>query len=171
MKTLEIELIQEGRISGLNGVLLGVATERGLRGTCLLGEMPHILIQFPFPKASLAVLRVFSSLASIELDTHELVEQSRIMDHNLGKLLSQVEKAMEQQQETAEEKEELAEEPIVEEEPGLAPEVERNIERLFELAKADRAKAYELKQELDRLNIFKEYEGRFLDLFRKPESQ
>jgi uncharacterized protein len=30
------------------------------------------------------------------------------------------------------------------------------------------AKAFELKQELDRLGVFKEYEDRFLDLFRDP---
>ncbi len=31
-------------------------------------------------------------------------------------------------------------------------------------------KAYELKSELDRLNVFQEYENRFLDLFKKPEA-
>ena len=32
----------------------------------------------------------------------------------------------------------------------------------------DRSRAFELKQELDRLEVFKEYEDRFLDLFKKP---
>lgn len=175
LKSLEIDLLEEGHISGLNGVLLGVAAERGLRGTCLLGEMPHIFAQLPFPKASLAVLRVFSSLAGIDLDTHELVEQARIMDHNLGQLLAQVENAMEQRQSEAEgegeEKSEFATEPTVEEEPGLAARDEQQIERLFAQAKRDRSKAYELKRELDRLNVFKDYEDRFLSLFRKPETE
>jgi hypothetical protein len=35
------------------------------------------------------------------------------------------------------------------------------------LAAKDRSKAFELKQELDRLGVFKEYEDRFLDLFKK----
>lgn len=171
LKSLEIELIEEGRINGLNGVLLGVAAERGLRGSCLLGEMPHIFTQFPFPKASLAVLRVFSSLAGIDIDTHELVEQAKIMDHNLGQLLSQVENAMGQKQSQEEEGEEFAEEPTVEDEPGLAPQDERHIERLFDQARQDRTKAYELKRELDRLKVFKDYEDRFLNLFRKPGSE
>jgi hypothetical protein len=34
----------------------------------------------------------------------------------------------------------------------------------------DRSKAYELKNELDRLDVFRDYEDRFLDLFKKAES-
>lgn len=169
LRSLDVELINDGQISGLNGVLLGVAAERGLRGTCLLGEMPHIFSQFPFPKASLAVLRVFTTLIGIDLDTHELAEQARIVDRNLGQLLAQVENAM-GKTEPREEQEEYSEEQFAkEEEPGLAPQDQSKIEQLFEQAARDRSKAYELKGELDRLNVFAEYEDRFLDLFRKAE--
>jgi len=44
----------------------------------------------------------------------------------------------------------------------------QRIEGLFEQAGKDRSKAFELKQELDRLGVFKEHEDRFLDLFKKP---
>ena len=171
LKSLEIELLEEGHIGGLNGILLGVAAERGLRGTCLLGEMPHIFAQLPFPKASLAVLRVFSTLAEFDLDTHELVEQARIMDHNLGQLLAQVEVQLEQQRSEGEEGEEFPTEPVVEEEPepGLSPHDKQRIEQLFQESTEDRSKAYELKRELDRLKVFKEYEDRFLNLFRKSK--
>ena len=40
------------------------------------------------------------------------------------------------------------------------------IEKLFNAAKADLSQAGELKKELDRWNIYKDYEDRFLDLFR-----
>jgi len=33
-------------------VLLGAAAESKLRGDCLLGEMPRMFAQLPFPKAS-----------------------------------------------------------------------------------------------------------------------
>ena len=46
--------------------------------------------------------------------------------------------------------------------------MQRQIEQLFEQALQDRSKAYELKRELDRLEVFGEYEDRFLDLFKKP---
>jgi hypothetical protein len=46
---------------------------------------------------------------------------------------------------------------------------QQRIERLFEQAGKDRSKAFELKQELDRLGVFKDYEDRFLDLFKEPD--
>src|SRR5262245_11235467 len=52
LKRLELELLHDGQIGGLNGVLLGAASEAGMPGICLLGEMPHIFSQLPFPKAS-----------------------------------------------------------------------------------------------------------------------
>jgi hypothetical protein len=40
---------------------------------------------------------------------------------------------------------------------------------MFEQARQDRSKAMELKRELDRHGVFKQYEDRFLDLFKKGE--
>ena len=48
------------------------------------------------------------------------------------------------------------------------PRTASRIEKLFRQASKDRSKAYELKRELDRLELYKEYEDRFLDLFQKP---
>ena len=61
-KRLDMKVLEEGQISGLNGVLLGIAADNGMRGGCLLGEMPSVFSQFPFPKASLAVLKAFSAM-------------------------------------------------------------------------------------------------------------
>ncbi|MEO8270240.1 MAG: hypothetical protein ABI557_11005 [Aureliella sp.] len=41
----------------------------------------------------------------------------------------------------------------------------QRIEALFEAAKNNRTRAYELKRELDQLRVFDDYEDRFLDLF------
>jgi hypothetical protein len=49
----------------------------------------------------------------------------------------------------------------------VAPPDVGRIEELFARAAKDRSKAFELKQELDRLGLFKQYEDRFLDLFKK----
>src|SRR5262252_7289191 len=72
LKRLELQILEDGQIGGLNGVLLGAAAEEGLRGACLLGEMPHIFSQLPFPKASLAILEVFTAMGKIDLDFTEL---------------------------------------------------------------------------------------------------
>ena len=166
LKRLELEILEDGHIGGLNGVLLGAAAEYELRGACLLGEMPHIFTQFPYPKASLAILEVFAKIAGIEIDLTELSEQVRDMEQKLGELLVQMKQAFEQQQAPAEE-DWVHQEPV--EEGGPPAEAIRNIEQLFERAHDDRSVAYELKRELDRLGVYHEYEDRFLDLFKKTE--
>jgi proteasome assembly chaperone (PAC2) family protein len=166
LKRLELEVLEDGHIGGLNGVLLGAAAESGLRGSCLLGEMPHIFGQLPFPKASLAILEVFTTITGIELDFAELSEQARMMEQQLGELLSRIEKAYGAQAPAEEE----GYSPEAPEENGLGSAEQQGIEELFERAQKDRSKAFELKQELDRLRVFKDYEDRFLDLFKKTDS-
>ncbi len=170
LKRYRLEIVKDGQIGGLNGVLLGAAAERSLQGACLLGEIPHIFAQFPFPKASLAVLEVFMKISGIELDLTELSAQAREMEERLGEILGQMEQAIAQQQQQpgAEIEEEGAESETFEPE-GIRPEDEKRLEELFTRARQDRSVAYELKRELDRLGVYGEYEDRFLDLFKKPE--
>ena len=177
LKRLELSLLDDGNIGGLNGVLLGAAVEAELGGACLLGEMPHIFAQLPFPKASHAILEVFTTLAGIDLDLGELAEQARMVEEQLGELLARVEEQNQAEAPGEEEEEEgFQVEPEAEEaaekEPvrkPAGPKRRAHIESLFEQATKDRSKAFELKQELDRLGLFAEYEDRFLDLFQKPE--
>jgi hypothetical protein len=145
-------------------VLLGAAAADGLRGTCLLGEMPHLFSQLPFPKASLAILEVFTAIAGIDLDLAELSDQAKAMEEQLGKLLARIEQTYGQQYPTKEE----TYGPEAAEEGRVSSSDRQRIEGLFEQAAKERSKAFELKQELDRLGVFKEYEDRFLDLFQKP---
>jgi uncharacterized protein len=168
LKKLNLQLLDEGPIGGLNGVLLGVAAEAGLRGACLLGEMPQVFAQLPFPKAAMSVLKVFTTIASIEIDFSELNQQARAMEQELTKILASVEQQM-QGNAPAEEEEEEQAFPPPDQDELLGAEDKQRIENLFEQAHQDRSKAYELKRELDRLNVFKDYENRFLDLFKKPE--
>lgn len=163
LKRLELEVLEDGNVGGLNGVLLGVALEKKLRGACLLGEMPQVFSQLPFPKASLAILEVFSTIAGIDIDLSELEEQGRAIEGQLGELLARLEDAYGQQTPA---EEESATVPPSEEE-HLSVVERRRIDQLFDEAARDRSKAFELKQELDRLGVFKEYEDRFLDLFKK----
>src|SRR5207248_10969183 len=91
LRQLELEVMNEGNIGGLNGVLLGAAAEAGLRGACLLGEMPHVFAQIPFPKASLAILEVFATMTGLELDFTELAEQAQVVEDQLAELLGDTE--------------------------------------------------------------------------------
>lgn len=167
LKRLQLVILEDGHIGGLNGVLLGVAAEKGLHGACLLGEMPHMFAQLPFPKASLGVLKAFAELAGISIDYTEMSEQAKHMDKELGKLLAQMEANNAEQQQAPADEETIPQEQL----PGdedIGPEDRDHIEQLFEQAGRDRSNAYELKRELDRLGLYKEYEDQFLDLFKKP---
>ncbi len=53
----------------------------------------------------------------------------------------------------------------------LPSSVKDKIEKLFAEATADLKKAHELKAELDKWNVYKDYEDRFLDLFRKAKDK
>ena len=161
LQKLELELLADGQISGLNGVLLGAAAELGIPGACLLGEMPHVFAQFPFPKASVAILRAFGALANIEIDLSELDEQAQAVEDKLGELLANVEQAMQAGESQPKPSE------FEGDDSGLSDEERALIEQLFEKAATDRAHAYELKRELDRLGVFADYEDRFLDLFQR----
>ncbi len=67
-------LMQRGNlhIAGLNGILLGVAKERGIDGICLLGEVPIYASRIQNPMAALAILEVLSKMLDIKIDTVEL---------------------------------------------------------------------------------------------------
>ena len=71
----------QGAITGLNGLLLGVAKKRGLEAICVMGEIPVYLQGFPlaYPKASKSVLEVLTVTLGIKIDMQgitALVERS-----------------------------------------------------------------------------------------------
>src|SRR5690606_31434766 len=109
----------------------------------------------------------FIALAEIDLDLSELREQVEYMDERLEELMDDVEQAMGHGREEDEDEgyQILPDEP----EDGLDPADEQRIEELFAQAQFNRSKAYELKRTLDQLNVFEEYEDRFLDLFKKVD--
>ena len=163
---LDVEILRDGQISGLNGVLLAVGAERGLEGVCLLGEMPFFAINVPNPKASQAVLKVFARMAGIDLDLAPMAEQAEAMDHRLVQLLEKLQREAAEQDE-AEEKFTIPDSAGEGDEEGgagggddLDPQTRHRIEQFFEKVRRDRSKAVELKQELDRLGVFKNYENR-----------
>ena len=155
--------LNEGHIAGLNGVLLGAAADKGRQGICLLGEVPQIFTHFLYPRASMAVLRAFSELADIQLDLDELEEQADAMQPALIAIVAKLDRKL-NRDESMDQDDDFT--PASTEE-GLSEEDSQRIEAMFDETGKDRSKAYELKRELDRLEVFKEYEDRFLDLFKK----
>ena len=69
-------LVQGGniQISGLNGLLLGVAKERDMDGICLMGEVPAYTSRVHNPIAALAIINVLKGMLDIEINTDELAQ-------------------------------------------------------------------------------------------------
>jgi proteasome assembly chaperone (PAC2) family protein len=70
----ECDLVQKGdlHIAGLNGLLLGVAKERGIEGICLLGEVPAYATRIQNPIAALAILKTLTTMLGVKIDMTEL---------------------------------------------------------------------------------------------------
>lgn len=184
LQKLDVTILQEGQITGLNGVLLAAAHDRGLPATCLMGELPYFATGVPNPGASMAVLEVFASLANIEMDFSELKEQAQTVKDGLLRMLEKLQDTAKEQREAPNEEGFTVPEFNVDEDeddevqdapedstprPSLSANAQQRIEAMFNAAKEDRDKAFELKAELDRLDVFEQYEDRFLDLFKRAE--
>lgn len=81
-----------GFISGLNGLLLGVAKKRGFEGVCLMGEIPIYLkgLPIPYPKASKSVIEVFGEALSIEIDLGKFDELIREVEYRMEEFYKQL---------------------------------------------------------------------------------
>ena len=77
-----------GNITGLNGLLLGVAHRRGIEAVCLMGEIPVYLqgFPFPYPKASKAVIEVLSAALNITTDMDSISQLSVQSEQELSNL-------------------------------------------------------------------------------------
>jgi proteasome assembly chaperone (PAC2) family protein len=81
-----------GSITGLNGLLLGVAKKRGFEAICLMGEIPVYLQGFPlsYPKASKSVLEVISHSLKIEINLDTLDELDQKVQQRIEEFYQQV---------------------------------------------------------------------------------
>lgn len=172
LKGFGLELLREGEIGGMNGVLLAAAAQRGIPGACLLGEFPFFASGIPNPKASASVLRAFAKIAGLEIDLTELDAQAVEVEKQLMTHIQRLEEIARSQAAASaggEKEEPSAEWPAPPSEETLSPEDKSRLESMFRAAQADHSKAIALKAELDRLDVFRRYEDRFLDLFKRAE--
>jgi len=81
----------QGNITGLNGLLTGVARKRGLEGVCLMGEIPDYLsrVPFPYPKASQSVLEVLATIMGISINVSVLDDMAGQMESVIENVYNQ----------------------------------------------------------------------------------
>ena len=88
-----VTLMKDGGISGMNGLLIGVAALRGLEGACLLGETSGYVVD---AGASKAVLELLSKVLDLPIDTSKLEEKAE----ETKKVISQLQAMADQARET-----------------------------------------------------------------------
>ncbi len=169
-KKYNLNILNEGQISGMNGLFLGIAKNHGLSGLCLLGEIPLYTIQIENPKASYAVLEALSRITQIKIDLSDLNDQVHLMEGEINKLLDYLKLGSQATSPIGEEEIEKIKKSLSQL-TKLPVSIKERIDNLFEQAKTDISRANELKSELDKWNVYKEYEDRFLDLFKKASDQ
>jgi uncharacterized protein len=176
-----VAVLTEGAIAGLNGTLLAAAAAVELEGVGLLAEVPQIAANVPYLKASHAALSVFARLLGMKLDLGPLATQATRVEKGLLQLMQQLGAMASQAQQAVAEatgQEKAREEDEDEDEPdqraerardaeGVDAGIVAHIEEQFLKATHDREEALRLKELLDRHDLFKRYEDRFLNLFRR----
>ena len=81
----------QGNITGLNGLLLGVAKKRGLEAICIMGEIPIYLqgFPFPYPKASKSVLEVLTIALGITIEMGGITALAERSEREIERLYEQ----------------------------------------------------------------------------------
>jgi uncharacterized protein (TIGR00162 family) len=87
-----VSLMKDGGISGMNGLLIGVAALRGMEGACLLGETSGYVVD---AAASKAVLELLASVVDVPVDTSKLEEKAKETQKVIGQLQAMAEQARE----------------------------------------------------------------------------
>jgi uncharacterized protein (TIGR00162 family) len=89
-----ITLMRDGGITGMNGLMIGMAAIHGLSGACLLGETSGYVID---AGASKAVLEMLAKLIGVPIDTASLTHKAEETE----KLIKQLQTMAEQSKEAA----------------------------------------------------------------------
>ncbi len=157
-KDMGVAVLKAGQISGLNGLMLGFAQSRGVEAACLLATLPQYAINFPNPRASSAIVKIMSKVLGVEIDMTEIEKVAGEMDNKMAAVEDKIGEMFPLSE---------AEQPIDLGSNKTPNYVMEKVEKLFEEAQRDRKKATQLKKELDRWDLYKLYEDRFLDLFKE----
>lgn len=82
----------EGNITGLNGLLLGVARKRDIEAICVMGEIPVYLQGFPilYPKASKSVLEVLTTALGVNIDMGDITEFAERSEKEIDRLYNEL---------------------------------------------------------------------------------
>ena len=85
LKENDVKLVGgDGRITGLNGLLIGIAQQREIDGICLLCEIRYLDI--PQPRSVQTVLNTLTKILGIKIELSELEHQAKEMEEKIEKI-------------------------------------------------------------------------------------
>ncbi|MFN3550710.1 MAG: PAC2 family protein [Endomicrobiia bacterium] len=177
-----------GIIEGMNGLILSKAKEYEIDGVCIIGEIPFYTIDMINPKVCYKILYFLKenflfniSFEKIQQDIISLDERIKSTFTDLNEkaqmLLSQIQNTTKNDKKnlyykTTENSLGLTFEELKKKIKFSLPESAKNkINELFKLASENISYAKQLKEELDKWGVYKEYEDRFLSLFIKNKKK
>lgn len=164
--------LDEGQVSGMNGVLLEFTEDSEIPAACLMATMPQYAIRLPNPKSSRAIIRLLERILGCRVEMARLDEEvEKMTEVMLGIEKRILEVASVISGDDAGMADQEASEPR--REPKTPERAMQKIEQLFQEVAREKSKdkATRLKKELDRWNLYDLYEDRFLGLFKGGEDE
>lgn len=176
--------LRNGVIDGMNGVILGIAKERDIDGICILSEIPIYTLDFDNPQAGLKILTLLEKLFLFKFKLDRIYKDINKADEKIKtifidlnqkaqKLMTQFDSAITGQDGSLDLNfRGVSFEDLKKQLKFSLPESAKNkIEELFSLATKDSKYIKDLKAELDKWDVYKDYEDRFLSLFLKNKKK
>lgn len=93
----DVQVMREGSITGMNGIVIGLATLYGMDGVCLLGETSGYLID---AGAARAVLEALSRILGMKIELTTLAKKAE----ETRQVIGQIQRMVEQQGQVRQEK-------------------------------------------------------------------
>ena len=82
LKALDVQIIDSGAVTWMNGLIPGLAKVRNLKGLFLSGETSGFMVD---PRAAMIILRVLIRKLGLQIEMKELEEQAKEIDDALKK--------------------------------------------------------------------------------------
>ncbi len=82
LQSLDVEIIDSGAVTWMNGLIPGLAKVRNLKGLFLSGETSGFMVD---PRAAMIILRVLIRKLGLQIETKELEDQAKEIDDALKK--------------------------------------------------------------------------------------
>jgi proteasome assembly chaperone (PAC2) family protein len=82
LKSLDVQIIDSGAVTWMNGLIPGLAKVRNLKGLFLSGETSGFMVD---PRAAMIILRVLIRKLGLQIEMKELEDQAKEIDDALKK--------------------------------------------------------------------------------------